>query len=88
MCISFASTPAKGPKTGWTSIFWKSYRVSYLRKKMYAIFRDIYLPSFIFMIFYQIQDFHLWDKLHFLGTIEYSMVPKNFTIVKYEVSAF
>ena len=57
-------------------------------KKMSSISRDIYLPSFIFMIFYQIQDFHLWDKLHFLGTIEYSMVPKNFIIVKYEVSAF
>ena len=32
------------------------------------------------MIFYQIQYFHLWDKLYFSGTIEYSMVPvpKNF----------
>ena len=68
--------------------FWNTYHVSYLRKKMSSISRDIYLPSFIFMIFCQIQDFDLWDKLHFLGTIEYSMVPKIFTIEKYEVSAF
>ena len=57
-------------------------------KKRRPLSRDIYLPSFIFMIFCQIQDFHLWDKLHFLGTIEYSMVPKIFTIEKCEVSAF
>ena len=69
-------------------IFLENIPCQLSEKKMYSISRDIYLPSFIFMIFYQIQDFHLWDKLHFLGTIEYSMVPKNFTIVKYEVSAF
>ena len=68
--------------------FWKAYHVSYLREKRRPLSRDIYLPSLIFLIFYQIHDFHLWDTLHFLGTIEYSMVPKNFTIVKYEVSAF
>ena len=45
--------------------FWKTYHVSYLRKKRRSLSRNIYLPSFIFMIFYQIQDFHLWDKLHF-----------------------
>ena len=68
--------------------FRNTYHVSYLRKKRRSLSRDIYLPSLIFLIFYQIHNFHLWDKLHFLGTIEYSMVPKNFTIVKYEVSAF
>ena len=57
-------------------------------KKRRPLSRDIYLPSLIFLIFHQIYNFHLWDKLHFLGTIEYSMVPKNFTIVKYEVSTF
>ena len=56
--------------------FWKTYHVSYLRKKRRSLSRYNYLPSFIFMIFYQIQDFHLWGKLYFLGTIEYSMVPK------------
>ena len=71
------------------SIFFRNtYHVSYLRKKRRPLSRDIYLPSLIFLIFHQIYNFHLWDKLHFLGTIEYSMVPKNFTIVKYEVSAF
>ena len=69
-------------------IFLENIPCQLSEKKMSSISRDIYLSSFIFMIFYQIQDFHLWDKLHFLGTIEYSMVPKNFTIVKYEVSAF
>ena len=68
--------------------FRNTYHVSYLRKKRRSLSRDIYLPSLIFLIFHQIYNFHLWDKLHFLGTIEYSMVPKNFTIVKYEVSAF
>ena len=68
--------------------FWITYHVSYLRKKRRSLSRDIYLPSLLYLIFYQIHNFHLWDTLHFLGTIEYSMVPKNFTIVKYEVSAF
>ena len=68
--------------------FRNTYHVSYLRKKRRPLSRDIYLPSLIFLIFHQIYNFHLWDKLHFLGTIEYSMVPKIFTIENYEVSAF
>ena len=94
-------SPKNGPKATLTMIlgtianfwvpliiFWNTYYVSYLRKKMYQITRIIYLPSLELLIFCQIDDFHLWDTLHFLGTIEYSMVPKIFTIVKYEVSAF
>ena len=50
--------------------FWKTYHVSYLRKKRRPLSRDIYLPSLIFLIFYQIHDFDLWDTLHFLGTID------------------
>ena len=57
-------------------------------KKTGSLTRIIYLPNLKILIFGQIHDFHLWDTLHFLGTIEYSMVPKIFTIVKYEVSAF
>ena len=71
-----------------STFFWITYHVSCLRKKRRSLSRDIYLPSLLYLIFYQIHNFHLWDTLHFLGTIEYSMVPKNFTIVKYEFSAF
>ena len=67
------------------SIFFSEHiRCQLSEKKRRPLSRDIYLPSLIFLIFHQIYNFHLWDKLHFLGTIEYSMVPKNFTIVKYE----
>ena len=58
------------------------------QKKTGSLTRIIYLPNLKILIFGQIHDFHLWDTLHFLGTIEYSMVPKIFTIVKYEVSVF
>ena len=48
----------------------------------------IYLPSLKLLFFCQILNFHLWANCHFLGTIEYSTVPKFFIIVKFEASAF
>ena len=58
------------------------------KKKTYPITLIIYLPSLELLIFCQIHDFHLYDTLHFMGTIAYSMVPNIFTFVNYEVSAF
>ena len=71
------------------SIFFSEHIPCQLSEKKKEVFVSRYLlTQFDFLIFHQIYNFHFWDKLHFLGTIEYSMVPKNFTIVKYEVSAF
>ena len=69
-------------------IFLEHILCKLFKKKTYPITRIIYLPSLELLIFCQIHHFHLWDSLHFLGTIEYSMVPKIFIIVKYEISAF
>ena len=43
--------------------FWKTYHVSYLRKKRRSLSRDIYLPSLIFLIFYQIHNILWYPKI-------------------------
>ena len=62
-------------------IFLENIPCQLSEKKSCPLYRDIDLPGLIFLIFYQIHGFHLWDTLHF-------WVPKHFTIVKYEVLAF
>ena len=85
----FCVHPRRRPEDGVDVNFFGTHTISATsEKKTGSLTRIIYLPSLKLLIFGQIHDFHLWDTLHFLGTIEYSMVPKIFTIVKYEVSAF